>query len=71
MRLTSRLVATAGVVTLLAGGMMLGTAVAATAPPGSTTTPGVTLSFSSTAAGVTCNNTNSALPNCTGLARNT
>jgi len=33
MRLTSRLVATAGVVTLLAGGMMLGTAVAATAPP--------------------------------------
>ncbi len=66
MRLSSRLVATIGVMTLLTGATMLGTAVAA--PTG--TTPGVTLSLSSTAAGVKCNDTNPALPICTGLAAN-
>jgi len=60
----AKILATAGVVTVVLGGTLLGTAMASTV----TTTPGITLTLTTTAAGATCNNTNKAAPVCSGLA---
>ena len=51
-----------GVVALLVGGAMLGTSFA------ETSTPGTTLSFTTTAAGASCNDSDAQAPICTGLA---
>ena len=62
MRRTSRLLATIGLLTMVIGSVLLATNV--TIASAATTT----LSLSSTAAGVTCDNTNTSAPVCTGVA---
>ncbi len=53
-----------GVTTLLAGGALISTSVSAS----TVSTPGTTLTLTTTAAGVTCNNSNVLDPICSGLA---
>ena len=60
-----RLITTLGVVALLSGGALLATSVAGISSAGKAAP---TLTLTSTAAGVTCNNSNPTAPVCSGLA---
>ncbi|HTZ10594.1 MAG TPA: hypothetical protein VMB72_16080, partial [Acidimicrobiales bacterium] len=63
--MTSKFLATAGVITVLLGGTLLGTAVAGTV----TTTPGISLTITVPAStGATCNSSNHADPVCSNVA---